>query len=307
MAIFDLLNFITMKTLKLFLILLGVGLSAFAREDPDTSYWMHSGKIALKLSQVGLSNWSGGGEPSVSIDGILNYMLKYEKEPHLWETKLDAGYGTQRIGGNKEPFTKTDDYIILISRYGYQLRNKWYASAIFDFRTQFYRGFSYDNDTTVYISNFMAPAYSKLGIGITYNHKFSDEESFSATFSPFGGKTTFVLDDELSESGAYGVDPGEKTKTHMGMDLSMGFNKELIKNVTLTTTLALFSRYTDLAVVDVNWDLTIWLKINEFLSANITTQLIYNQDIEFVNPDGSTYGSAVQFKEVLGLGLAYSF
>ena len=60
-------------------------------------------------------------------------------------------------------------------------------------------------------------------------------------------------------------------------------------------------------MVDVNWDMAIWFKINEFLSANISTQLIYNQDIAFINPDGTSYGSAVQFKEVLGIGVAYSF
>jgi hypothetical protein len=116
-----------------------------------------------------------------------------------------------------------------------------------------------------------------------------------------------VLDDELSAQGAFGVDPGQKTKFHAGMDLTMALNKELVKNVTLTTTLGLFSRYADLEVVDVNWDMAIWFKINEFLSANISTQLMYNQDIEFTNPDGTIYGSAVQFKEVLGIGIAYSF
>jgi hypothetical protein len=187
------------------------------------------------------------------------------------------------------------------------IKGKWYASAMSDFRTQFYKGYSYDNDTSIYISNFLAPAYWKLGLGITYSHKFSEEESFSFTFSPLNGRTTFVLDEELSDQGAFGVDPGSKTKFHAGMDLTMGLNKVLVKNVTLNTTLGLFSRYEDLAVVDVNWDLTLWLKINEFLSASISTQLIYNQDIMFTNPDGSTYGSAVQFKEVLGIGIAYSF
>jgi hypothetical protein len=243
----------------------------------------------------------------MAFNGIFNYIFKFERDPHLWDNLLDAGYGAQRIGGKEEPFKKSDDKFVFTSRYGYKIKGKWYASAMSDFRTQFYHGYSYDNDTSIYISNFMAPAYWKLGLGITFNHKFSDEESFSFTFSPLNGRTTFVLDDELSEQGAFGVDPGQKTKFHAGMDLTMALNKELVKNVTLTTTLGLFSRYEDLAVVDVNWDLAIWFKINEFLSANISTQLIYNQDIEFANPDGSTYGSAVQFKEVLGIGIAYSF
>lgn len=278
-----------------------------AQDNPDTSYWANSGKVALNFSQVGLTNWAGGGDPSLAFNGIFNYTFKFEKEPHLWENLLDAGYGAQRIGGKEEPFKKSDDKFVYTSRYGYRIGGKWYASAMSDFRTQFYQGYSYDNDTSIFISTFMAPAYWKLGLGITFSHKFSDKESFSFTFSPLNGKTTFVLNDELSARGAFGVDPGQKTKFHAGMDLTMAFNKEVVKNVTLTTILGLFSRYEDMAVVDVNWDMAIWFKINEFLSANISTQLIYNQDIAFTNPDGSSYGSAVQFKEVLGIGVAYSF
>jgi hypothetical protein len=296
-----------MKILRFLLILLASGQLLKAQDDPDTSYWTQTGKIALNFSQVGLSNWSGGGDPTLSFNGIFNYTFKFERDPHLWENMVDAGYGAQRLGGKEEPFKKSDDKLIYISRYGYKIKGKWYASALSDFRTQFYKGYSYDNDTSILISNFMSPAYWKLGLGITFSHKFSEEQSFSFTFSPLNGRTTFVLDDELSERGEFGVDPGKKTKFHTGMDLTLALTKELVKNVSVTTTLGLFSRYEDLAVVDVNWDLLLWFKINEFLTASISTQLIYNQDIEFANPDGSTYGSAVQFKEVLGIGLTYSF
>jgi len=296
-----------MRIIKFVLIMLAMSQWLSAQDNPDTSYWTHSGKVALNFSQVGLSNWSGGGDPSLSFNVIINYAFKFERDPHLWQTTLDAGYGAQRIGGKEEPFKKSDDKLVLTSRYGYKIKGKWYASALSDFRTQFYRGYSYENDTSIFISNFMAPAYWKLGLGITYSHKFSEEESFSFTFSPLNGRTTFVLDDELSEQGAFGVDPGNKTIFHAGMDLMVAINKELVKNVTLTTTLGMFSRYEDLAVVDVNWDLLLWFKINGFFAASISTQLIYNQDIEFINPDGTKYGSAVQFKEVFGIGLTYSF
>jgi hypothetical protein len=296
-----------MRSIKITFILLAIGQLIFAQENPDTSYWTKTGKVALNFSQVGLTNWSGGGDASLAFNGIFNFAFKYEKDPHLWDNMLDAGYGAQRIGGNDEPFKKSDDKLVFLSKYGYKISGKWYASAMSDFRTQFYNGYSYDNDTSVLISNFMAPAYWKIGLGVTYNHNFSEEESFSLTFSPLNGRTTFVMDDELSDQGAFGVDPGKKTVFHAGLDLTMAISKKLVENVTLTSTLGLFSRYQDLAVMDVNWDLLLWFKINEFLSASISTQLLYNQDIAFSNPDGSTYGSAVQFKEVLGIGFSYSF
>ena len=173
-----------MRIIKISLILLAVGRLIYAQENPDTSYWTHAGKVALNFSQVGLSNCTGGGAPSLSFNGIFNYKFKFERDPHLWDNMLDAGYGAQRIGEKEEPFKKSDDKLVFLSRYGYKIKGKWYASAMSDFRTQFYRGYSYDNDTTVFISSFMAPAYVKLGVGVTYNHKFTEEESFSFTFSP---------------------------------------------------------------------------------------------------------------------------
>ena len=101
--------------------------------------WKYSGVTSLNLSQLSLSNWAAGGDPSVSINGILNYGIKYEKEPHLWQTQLDAGYGAQRIGKNGEPFKKTDDNLVLTSRYGYKIASKWYLSGLASFRTQFYK------------------------------------------------------------------------------------------------------------------------------------------------------------------------
>lgn len=299
-----------MKTIKAIAITglnLIVGLSLLAQENPDTSYWSHTGKAGITFSQVGFSNWAAGGDPSVSFNAILNYGLTYEREAHLWQTRLNAGYGAQRIGSSDESFKKTDDNIVLITRYGYRIAQKWYLSAVADFRTQFYDGYKYEEDTSIFVSAFMAPAYSKVGLGVTFNHKFSETETFSLTFSPINGKTTIVRDEDLSAAGAFGVDPGKKVSFKGGINLLTAFNKELIKNITLSTTLSLFTPYEDFRVMDVNWDMQIWFKINEFFSANITTQMIYDQDVSFYNDAGESYNSAVQFKEVLGIGLIYSF
>ena len=53
-------------------------------------------------------------------------------------------------------------------------------------------------------------------------------------------------------------------------------------------------------------------RINEYLSASLLTQLIYDWDIKFEyasNGDGELDASEdrVQFKELFGIGLGYSF
>ncbi len=86
-----------------------------------------------------------------------------------------------------------------------------------------------------------------------------------------------------------------------------------MKNVTLDTKLDLFSNYLDNPQqIDVNWDMLLTFKVNDYLSASLLTQLIYDYDIQFgddTTGDGvdDTFESRVQFKELFGLGLTYSF
>jgi hypothetical protein len=75
----------------------------------------------------------------------------------------------------------------------------------------------------------------------------------------------------------------------------------------------LFSNYFENPqYVDVNWDLLLTFTVNEYISATLMTQLIYDHDIEFGfdTTDDGTYDSfepRVQFKELFGLGLTYNF
>ena len=81
----------------------------------------------------------------------------------------------------------------------------------------------------------------------------------------------------------------------------------------LDTKLDLFSNYLNNPLnIDINWETTITLKVNKFLSANFTTHLIYDDDIKISvdnNSDGviDAIGPRIQFKEVFGAGLSIKF
>lgn len=49
------------------------------------------------------------------------------------------------------------------------------------------------------------------------------------------------------------------------------------------------------------------MKINKFLSASINTTLKYDDDVKTIDNEGNPRGPKVQFKEMLGLGVAYNF
>lgn len=279
-------------------------LNLSAQESQDTSYWKKGGTAALTFSQTSLSNWSGGGDNAISTNAQLNLFANYTKAKNAWDNTLKLEYGLLKQGD--QGVRKSIDKIDFVTKYGHQASKKWYYSVLLDFKTQFAKGYNYaknEDESDVKVSNFMAPAYILLSLGMDYK----PNETFSAYLSPITGKTTVVNDDDLSDAGAFGVDPGDKIRTEFGALSKLTLKKTIAKNVDLKSTLDLFTAYETFGNIDVNWDLMINMKVNKFLTASINTTLVYDDDVEYVNKDGVNKGVKVQFKEILGIGLAYSF
>ncbi len=273
-----------------------------AQEARDTTYWKVSGQASLNFSQVSFSNWIGGGKNSVSGVALYNMSANYEKEKVNWENTLKTGYGLMKEGGNE--VIKTDDKLELNSKLGIRMKNEHLLfSSFVNFLTQFADGYKYPN-TTDKISGLFAPAYLTVASGFDY--KPSDK--FSLFFTPVAGKFTIVTDEVLSGAGAFGVDPGKKLRAEMGATVKSELKADLMKNVSLATTLALFSNYFhEPQNIDVNWDIAINMKINDYLSANLLTNLVYDHDILIPLDDLGNTGRRIQLKQLFGVGLSYKF
>lgn len=276
-------------------LILASSLMLKAQEVPDSlNTWKFNGVTSINFSQVTLTNWAPGGENSYAFNGLLNLSLNYSKDKNDWANTLDIGYGIQKQGD--QDVRKTDDHIDFLSKYGRKVSKSFFLSAMLNFKTQMSEGLKYETnpDTSYVISKFLAPGYLQGALGMEYK----PNESFYAVLSPVAGKLTMVMDDTLSARGAFGVDPGSKTRMELGGSVSIGVKKEIMKNVTLTSTLGLFSNYIENTQnVDVDWKVMINMKINDYLSANLNTQLVYDDDMI----------QDVQFKEVFGVGLTYKF
>lgn len=283
--------------------------AARAQESTDAdTLWKFSGTTSLNLSQLSLTNWAAGGDNSISGNALINLSAIYANEKTSWENLLTLGFGLVKQGD--DPTRKSDDQIDLSSKLGLKASEKWFYTALLGFKTQFAQG--YDNPGEVdraKISNFMSPGYLSFSLGMDYK----PSEVFSLFLSPVSSKFTFVLDDDLSAAGSFGLDPGQTARAELGAYIKMAFKKEILTNVTLDTKIDLFSNYFDNPqYVDVTWDLLLTFAINKYLSASLMTQLIYDYDIKFgedTTGDGidDTFDSKVQFKELFGLGLTYSF
>lgn len=265
--------------------------------------WKTGGIISLNLSQLALNNWAAGGENSVSGNGLLQLSVDYNDGTMTWDNDLVLGYGLIKQGEGLA--RKSDDRVDLSSKFGYKAGGNWYYSALLSFRTQFTEGYDRpgDEDRTR-ISNWMAPGYLNISAGMDYK----PGEHFTLLIAPVTGKMTFVLDDELSAAGTFGLEPGERVRGEFGGFIKAGFKKEIMKNVLLNTTLDLFSNYLENPqYIDVNWDLLLSMKVNEYISATLQTQLIYDRDILFAGENGGEGEPRVQFKELFGIGLTYNF
>ena len=270
----------------------------------DTT-WKKGGTLGLNFSQVYLSNWAAGGQNSLSSNGLVSLFANRAKGKSSWDNTLDLAYGMLWQGDAAG--VKTDDKIDFASKWGYQANQDWFYSALFNFRTQFAPGYEDPfADDLVRISDFLAPAFSLAALGMDYK----PSDNFTAFISPSTLKMTIVNDTTLSTN--YGVDAGEMFRAEIGGYAKVQYTTELAENVSLMTKIDLFSNYLNNPQnIDVNWETLISMKINEYMSATISTQLIYDDDIaiarsqEYFESTGIASGPITQFKEVLAVGLSY--
>ena len=179
-----------------------------------------------------------------------------------------------------------------------------YISVLHSFKSQFAPGYNGQGPDRTLISDFMSPVYLMLTIGMEYK----PNDHFFVMLSPIGSKGTYIHNDSLALAGSFGVEPGENFRLEMGASARVSLTQDIFKNVTLNTSMDLFSNLLDKPQnVDVNWTALINMKINEFLSANINTTLRFDDTIKYIDSEGLSRGARVQFKELFGVGLSFKF
>lgn len=280
--------------------------------------WKTGGVLSVNFTQVSLTNWAAGGDNSISLNTITNLFANYKKGDNTWDNTLDLAYGVMKQGN--QSVRKTDDRVDMMSKYGRKAYKNWYYAALINFRTQMAPGYNYPDDS-IKISNFLAPGYLLGAIGMDYK----PNENFNVFITPLTMKTTMVNDTRLADAGAFGVDAakyndlgikikdGKMLRVEYGGYLRSLLKANLMENISLVTKLDLFSNFAEHPErIDVNWEVLIALKVNEYISATISTNLIYDHDVDIAvdnNNDGviDAFGPRTQFKEVLGIGLSYKF
>lgn len=328
--------------LSLFLCLLSISFSQMSadtekllmnQKNGNTSkdtLWKVGGLVNINFSQVYLSNWAGGGQNSITTTGLISLFANHAKKKSSWDNSLDLAYGVIKQGDAKStPWFKNDDRIELNSKFGHKASKKWYYSGLLNFRSQFNYGYNKVGDT-VHISNFMAPGYAIVALGMDYK----PNKDLTFFVAPLTSKMTFVMDNYLSSIAAFGVDSNTIFRSEIGGYLKFAYKKEKPFNmdgVTFKTNFTLFSNYMEEPTnIDVTWETLTNVKLNKYMTISLSTYLIYDHDVDIAryNSDGSpryytgangdnivgddgnfiqVKGPVTQFKEAWAVGFAYKF
>ncbi|MDL2228610.1 DUF3078 domain-containing protein, partial [Odoribacter sp. OttesenSCG-928-L07] len=257
------------------------------------SPWKHSFNAGVTFNQYSYTNWAAGGNNSIAGTALLDYKLSCEKEVLTFTNAISLGYGQMLLAGVDAPLRKTEDKINFYSQLNYKLNKRLSYSLLLDFKSQFYNGYTYPNDS-VYISTFFAPAYLTISWGL----QFVPVKPLSLFLSPLSGKFTFVLDDKLANNGSFGVTPavydefgaiitpGKKIRPEIGFNFVFKYSQTLAKKIDVTTKLEFHNNYLDEREsnrwnFDIDWEGKIIFSITKFFSTNFFWRLVYDDDIKF--------------------------
>jgi hypothetical protein len=258
--------------------------------------WVKGGTVALNVTQGSLYNWAAGGDKfSMALNSYVNYYVFYRNGRQNWDNTLDFNFGF--LHTTSSGTRKNDDRLDILSKYGYNFDGKWFLTGLFNFRTQFFDGYSYSAEDKTFSSTFLSPAYALTSLGFDYK----PSAKFSAFISPLTSRWVIVANSTLAAKGLYGVAPGKHGINEFGAFASVNIVKPMSNSVSYKGRLDLFSNYRNKpANVDLFFTNYFAFKINKYLAASYNLDLIYDDDLKIFGKQGKSPG--LQVKSIIGIG-----
>lgn len=268
-------------------------LAQITKKERYKQIWKYGAEIGLGFNQGHVANWTRGGESSISTLATLEAFARYTKGKSKWENELKIKYGLLKSGS--ESLRKNEDRIEFNSKYGQKAFKSWYYSAMVNTQSQIAKGYNYPDEGEKELnSKFMGPAYFLASLGMDYKPK----KDFSILLSPLTGKWTYVSDTTLVDQTQYGVDKNKKVKSESGAYFKLLHTATLSKdkNIIIKNIFQAYSAYSNEPKnVDLEWEFSIFLPINQYMTTSISTHIISDKDTH----------KKVQFKEAISIGIRY--
>lgn len=292
-------------------------------EVDSAKHWKFTGMVGLNASQTALFNWAAGGDNNITGFLYANMTLSYKKNKWTWDSNLDTELGETFSSALNPQWRKANDKINFTTKGGFQMHPKFYLTLLGSFRSQYRPGYNYLNDeegNKELISKWISPSYTDLALGIEYR----PNDIFTVGVFPLAGRMTTCKEESLRPN--YGLSQREDgtykpVMLNMGLRINGGINYTLVKNLKIISTVTLFTPYTarlhdkvngqPFGNFDVDWDFAISYSFLKVLNVSLMTSLKYYDKVMIDGPAWRNYSEGprarVQFKEVIGLGIGYSF
>jgi hypothetical protein len=274
--------------------------SIHAQTVDSLSAWKRKLNFAINVNQASFSsNWKAGGTNSIGLNSLFNYKFNYKKDRSSWDNEIDLLFGF--VNNQGQGFRKTNDRIFLDTKYGYALNKKWDLFTSLNFASQFTKGYNYvTNDSSVLISDFLAPAFITSAWGVEYH----PVEYFKVRISPFSPRITIVQNPRRFTKSVgekpYGVDSTETVRYEwLAFQLMAEFNKDIAKNINLKWRYLMYANYEtlELKTIDHRLDVNLTAKVNKYINVGLGAILLYDYDQD----------SGAQLSQLFTLGFAYTF
>jgi len=264
--------------------------AAAAKADSAKKYgWSYSMNTGANLTQVSFKDWVQGGENALAYTAFLNGGAALSSECFGWSNSYNLAIGQTRLGD--EGIRKTDDEIYFESLLIYKMGVYVNPYASVTMRTQFAKGFKYDNTgIATPVSKFFDPGYLTQSVGVAY-------QPIQEVKTRFGFAVREIL---TSSFNAYADDPNtpevEKSRVDGGFEWVTEAAWGFAENLTLASRLEIFTPATDVHRTLARSDNMITAKVNKYITASLGVQLV--NDV--------TVSPRTQIKQVLAMGFVYA-
>ncbi len=259
-----------------------------AQDKKSETGWENSGVVGLNLSQISFSNWSQGGENSLSFAVFGNFAFNYSQKEWKLTNQLKLTYGKTKLENQDAKINDNEFYLENVFSYLTWKNFNPFVSNIA--QSVLAPGYDYTTSPFTQQSAFFDPGYLSQSIGLEYvKGKVFKSRLGVALQETFTQKFNKYTDDETTTE-------IEKSKFETGIGSVTEVKFPVAENIVYNGYLRLFGRFNDLGLWDVRWDNTLTMKVNSFLNVNLNVLVVYRK-IETPK---------TQVKEALMLGFSYT-
>ena len=262
-------------------------------------FWTFMGDYYLQFMQNHVSdNWYQRGSQSYSMLGAATLQYNYDNARKLkFNNKLEMRLGFQTTSADTvNKFKTSEDLVRYTGRFDLQAHKQWYYALQVLAYTQFTKGLK-DNDEKVY-SDFMSPFTLNVSLGMDYFVETKNKHlKGTIHLAPLAFNLKYV--DRKALAKANGITTDHHTVEDFGSQTTIELEWKPIDDLSWKTRFYAYTTYHKLLI---EWENTISLRFNKYLSTNLFLYPRFDDSVAPIEP-GHTL---IQFQEFFSLGFSYS-